>query len=1495
MKKIISLLISVCIVLSVVPTFVSAAAAGTTFTAGNFTYKVNTDTTTVTLTSIAATKLTGAVTVPATVSDGTTTYTVTHLGNAFKANNSNNIAEGTKEAVVAEMTSLVLPDTMTNFTGTATFYGCKGLTSIHLPKNFVKDGSSGYGNCLYNTFNYCTKLTSVTLPAGVTACFGTFQNSGVKNVTITGTNAVTFYCNSGDSKALAWNANTTGITIYYPAGGTGPNRYSGNGINPTVVPLASTFTSGNFTYSVNGDGATVTLTAIAEGVNLSGAVTVPETVTSGKTYTVTQIGDAFKDKGTKTAEMTSLVLPDTITKFTGTATFYACSGLTSIQLPKNLITDGSTGYGNCLYNTFQWCTKLTEVTLPASIVNCFGTFQNSGVKTVTITGTNAVGFYCDSGDSKARAWNANTTGITIYYPENGTAPTRITGNNIGITAIKQGSEPETPVLSTFELGDFVYKIIEDTDTVGVTGFSSTSDKSGAKTLPSKVTYGDKEYTVVSVGYAAFANQTNLTSFVMADTVTTVGQNLFYGCKNLTYVHLSDSLTNAGASYQLIGTFYGCTNLKSVTIPSGIKCLPKTFLNSGIEHIVLKSKGTEIPKGGSNEYVPVSNPETVNIYYPADGSVYGGYSTYIKNYFIYDGAIAYKQKDDGTLMVVSILPENELTGAVTIPSTIGALKVTEIGAKAFENADDITSVTIPDSITVIGERAFADCDKLESVAFSKNIQGELKGTFAGCTKLSSVIIPEGVTTLNGTFEGCQALENVKIAQSVTTLSNKAFYGCTALTELVVADTVTQITDGENGDGTVFPSGITLIVQEDSAALSYAITNDINYIVKSVVEYSVKNGNAEVTKANFRIVGEYEIPEEVVIGGTTYTVTSIAAKAFEGQDALTIISLPDAISEISEDAFDGCTNVDFAVRVNSETTAYEAIKGVNANYIVDDVNSGLAYKKYATKSGLEVYCAANDTQLTGEIEISAFDGMDVVSIGENAFRGQTGITSVEMADTITSIGAYAFAECSSLVSATLSANTEGTLDSTFVGCESLENVDIPEGVTALKNTYNGCTSLTRVIIPENVTAIYANTFAYCEGLETVVIPDSVTTFDRIIGFKDESQLEAEYVETNTSKKWVDNPFKGATNENLAICGERGSAAEEFAYSSGIKFIDVANGDYHFEYSSVEDKTINVSVRDIYGNGDVSVICALYGDDNLLLNCVCEDATFDNGEVGSVFEKDVTLPKYTDGTTVKLYVWNNMTELDPIMDNITVKENRPIKILVLGNSISTHGTSASSGWFAPDSQGMAATSLDKDFVHVMLAKAQEVNPNVEVKIVSVWSLEANFHNLESLIVSEYQEAVNYDADIIIAQFGENVKNNENEGSLGGSFDNDNEFTADTFANIVKAFMSEGKDVPVIAVTSMMNNKAVVLDAKSQACEDNGWAYVNLCNDKNFAESKNAAYYLTPNQVKIGLENGTFKEDVAIASGVYVHPGNNGMRAMAYGIWRYLEPIVEEMTYNN
>ena len=416
-KKAFVLLLVLCMLTSLLPAISYAAAAGTTFVAGDFIYKVNSDTTTVELTAIRnGVNLTGAVTVPKTVTYGAETLTVTKLGNAFK-----NQGDKTKD-----MTSLVLPDTITIFTGTATFYGCK-FTSVHLPTALT--GQSDNAGYLWNTFQWCSNLTSVILPAGITKCYGTFRNSVVRNVTIAGTSQVDFFGDSDTVEARAWNDGITGIKIYYPNGGTAPTRITGSftATSEQLLAAADTFTYGDFTYTVNSDGVTVTLTSIAVA-SLPAAVIVPETVfdTNGGAYTVTKLGAAFYNVEAKTRSMTSLVLPDTITYFTRQATFWGCTGLTSIHLPAGLTGDPS--LAGRLTNTFGYCSNLGTVELPEGITSCYGTFGNtsksfsSGVRTVIIKGKSQVKFFRASGTLDARAWQDGITGITIYYPYDGTVP-----------------------------------------------------------------------------------------------------------------------------------------------------------------------------------------------------------------------------------------------------------------------------------------------------------------------------------------------------------------------------------------------------------------------------------------------------------------------------------------------------------------------------------------------------------------------------------------------------------------------------------------------------------------------------------------------------------------------------------------------------------------------------------------------------------------------------------------------------------------------------------------------------------------------------------------------------------------------------------------------------------------------------------------------------------------------------------------------------------------
>ena len=127
----------------------------------------------------------------------------------------------------------------------------------------------------------------------------------------------------------------------------------------------------------------------------------------------------------------------------------------------------------------------------------------------------------------------------------------------------------------------------------------------------------------------------------------------------------------------------------------------------------------------------------------------------------------------------------------------------------------------------------------------------------------------------------------------------------------------------------------------------------------------------------------------------------------------------------------------------------------------------------------------------------DGYMVIGIGDRAFQNNKRIRSVSMADSVQTMGDYAFAGCTALERVTFPENEKFVTIAlrAFDGCVRLRGVEIPDTVTVIEGyAFRGCTNLKEVLFSKNLTEIYEYAFLDCKSLKRVDIPDSVTKINQ-----------------------------------------------------------------------------------------------------------------------------------------------------------------------------------------------------------------------------------------------------------------------------------------------------------------------------------------------------------------------------------------------------------------
>ena len=138
-------------------------------------------------------------------------------------------------------------------------------------------------------------------------------------------------------------------------------------------------------------------------------------------------------------------------------------------------------------------------------------------------------------------------------------------------------------------------------------------------------------------------------------------------------------------------------------------------------------------------------------------------------------------------------------------------------------------------------------------------------------------------------------------------------------------------------------------------------------------------------------------------------------------------------------------------------------------------------------------SGDVVIPSAIEVGG-EKYNVTSIGDYAFYNCTGLTSIEIPDSVTSIGVRAFNYCTSLTSIEIPDSVTSIGYAAFGYCTGLTSIEIPDGVTSIEGyTFSDCTSLESIVIPDSVTSIRFNAFDGCTSLENIEIPNSVTSIE------------------------------------------------------------------------------------------------------------------------------------------------------------------------------------------------------------------------------------------------------------------------------------------------------------------------------------------------------------------------------------------------------------------
>lgn len=599
---------------------------------------------------------------------------------------------------------------------------------------------------------------------------------------------------------------------------------------------------------------------------------------------------------------------------------------------------------------------------------------------------------------------------------------------------------------------------------------------------------NQTYPVTQIRNSTFFCCSAITAVTIPSTIKSIGSQAFRHCTSLSEIYYNaDSCGNVSSSSNIfdncpittlvIGNnvryipayiFLNMSGLSSVTIPDSVIGIG-TAAFGGCSGITTLTIGRGLRKMGIYAFNGCSQLSTLN--YNSDSCFFAGNwtnNTHISNINIGSN--------------VRFIPNRFFYQNTSLTSFIVPSNIKGIGNYAFNECTALTNITFHDSLTFIGAHAFNGCTGLSSITLFESIDTIGNGAFMNCTSLSefnyqgsleswgdigfgdysanpiyltrrlkindtlvsNLVIPNTQSEIKPyAFCGDTCIEAITIPESVLMIGTGAFNRCTKLTNIVFPSGLIHIGNGSFSEC----DGLTSVIITDSmASIGDSAFSDCIGITSISIPCAIIGGSAfrgcsALNSVNFSnsnvLIGDYAFCNCIGLTSVFINGSIIGNNAFKGCTGLTYIIIGNSVAIVGDSAFMGCLNVD-SVKIGGSVLSIGALAFYGCSNITKTIYMG----------SISDWCSIN------------FSGIysNPIIYSHGLYNNNTPITRIEITDSISHIGNYAFYSDSMLTNVQIMGSVTKIGQASFFGCTNIDTLFLGRNIdTIMSSAFYGCTNL------------------------------------------------------------------------------------------------------------------------------------------------------------------------------------------------------------------------------------------------------------------------------------------------------------------------------------------------------------------------------------------------------------------------------------------------------